>query len=173
MKAVYPLCYVRALFQKWLKLLGIKMSSQNKDLFSKSEYFPTFICNLVVPILNYIFTRSALTSTIPGGHKPLVSHFLPVSASVNDQDDPLVGLFLAFQSPFYQQRMCFFVFKILLLKLKLLFIEISYKALETPQSFIEFCNLLVWKKWQLFFHIYCDGKKLIHWSCRKITVFLL
>lgn len=108
---MYPLCYVRALFQKWLKLLGIKMSSQNKDLFSKSEYFPTFICNLVVPILNYIFTRSALTSTIPGGHKPLVSHFLPVSASVNDQDDPLVGLFLAFQSPFYQQRMCFLFLK--------------------------------------------------------------
>ena len=51
---MYPLCSMRAHFTSGLKFLSIKISLQNKDLFSKTEYFPTFMYNLSVPVLTVL-----------------------------------------------------------------------------------------------------------------------
>ena len=51
---MYPLCSMRAHFTSGLKFLSIKISLQNKDLFSKTEYFPTFMYNVSVPVLTVL-----------------------------------------------------------------------------------------------------------------------
>lgn len=52
-----------------------------KDLFNKTEYFPTFIYNLSVSSLTFLPVEVRVQ--VPGAPKPLVSHFLSVSTLVS------------------------------------------------------------------------------------------